>query len=49
VGEGVHELRWWTLDELASADTNFAPRRIVRFLRQLLEEGPPTTPIDVGV
>lgn len=49
VAEGVHELRWWTLDELASADTNFAPRRIVRFLRQLLEEGPPPTPIDVGV
>jgi 8-oxo-dGTP pyrophosphatase MutT (NUDIX family) len=47
--EGVHELRWWTLGELAGSDANFAPRRIVRFLRQLLEEGPPPTPIDVGV
>jgi ADP-ribose pyrophosphatase YjhB (NUDIX family) len=47
--EGVHELRWWTLGELAVSDANFAPRRIVRFLRELLEEGPPTTPIDVGV
>ncbi len=47
--EGVHELRWWTLDELAGSDANFAPTRIVRFLRQLLEEGPPATPIDVGV
>jgi 8-oxo-dGTP pyrophosphatase MutT (NUDIX family) len=47
--EGVHELRWWTLDELATSGANFAPRRIVRFLRELLEEGPPTTPIDVGV
>jgi 8-oxo-dGTP diphosphatase len=49
VDEGVHELRWWTLGELAESDANFAPRRIVRFLRQLLEEGPPATPIDVGV
>jgi ADP-ribose pyrophosphatase YjhB (NUDIX family) len=49
VEEGVHELRWWTLGELTVSGANFAPRRIVRFLRQLLEEGPPTTPIDVGV
>jgi 8-oxo-dGTP diphosphatase len=49
VQEGVHELRWWTLAELDAAGANFAPRRIVRFLRQLLEEGPPPTPIDVGV
>jgi len=49
VEEGVHELRWWTLGELAVSDANFAPRRIVRFLRQLLEEGPPPAPIDVGV
>jgi ADP-ribose pyrophosphatase YjhB (NUDIX family) len=47
--EGVHELRWWTLGELAESDANFAPRRIVRFLRQLLEEGAPAAPIDVGV
>ena len=49
VDEGIYELRWWTLDELESARANFAPRRIVRFLRQLLEEGPPPAPIDVGV
>jgi 8-oxo-dGTP diphosphatase len=47
--EGMYDLRWWTLDELAASDANFAPRRIVRFLRQLLEEGPPPVPIDVGV
>jgi ADP-ribose pyrophosphatase YjhB (NUDIX family) len=47
--EGVHELRWWTVGELAASDANFAPRRIVRFLRQLLDEGPPPAPIDVGV
>jgi 8-oxo-dGTP diphosphatase len=47
--EGVHELRWWTFGELEASGANFAPRRIVRFLRQLLEEGPPPAPIDVGV
>jgi 8-oxo-dGTP pyrophosphatase MutT (NUDIX family) len=49
VDEGVHELRWWTFGELETSGANFAPRRIVRFLRQLLEEGPPAAPIDVGV
>jgi ADP-ribose pyrophosphatase YjhB (NUDIX family) len=49
VDEGVHELRWWTLEELETSGTNFAPRRIVGFLRQLLEEGVPPAPIDVGV
>ena len=47
--EGVHELRWWTLDDLEGSDANFAPRRIVQFLRQLIEKGPPAAPIDVGV
>jgi 8-oxo-dGTP pyrophosphatase MutT (NUDIX family) len=47
--EGVHDVRWWTLDELAASDANFAPTRIVGFLRQLLEQGPPPAPIDVGV
>jgi 8-oxo-dGTP diphosphatase len=47
--EGVHELRWWTLGEVEVSNANFAPRRIFRFLRQLLEEGPPPAPIDVGV
>jgi len=47
--EGMHGLRWWTLEELGTSDANFAPTRIVRFLRELLEEGPPTAPIDVGV
>ena len=49
VEEGVHELRWWTLGEMTVSRANFAPRRIVRFLRQLLEEGPPPAPVDVGV
>lgn len=47
--EDVHELRWWTLDEVEASDALFYPTRLAHFLRQLLEAGPPAEPIDVGV
>jgi 8-oxo-dGTP pyrophosphatase MutT (NUDIX family) len=47
--EDVHELRWWTLAEVEASDALFYPTRLGRFLRQLLEEGPPDAPIDVGI
>lgn len=48
--EGVTALRWWTLDELdAATDVDFAPRRLPALLRELLRDGPPVEPIDVGV
>ncbi len=48
--EGVAETRWWTLDELeAAGDTVFAPRRLPALLRELLRDGPPAEPVDVGV
>jgi TDG/mug DNA glycosylase family protein len=51
--EAVAELRWWTLDELDVADadgaTVFAPRSLVPGLRELLRDGPPAEPFDVGV
>ena len=48
--EGVREVRWWTIDELEAAHgTLFAPRRLPALLRQLLEDGPPAAPLDVGV
>jgi 8-oxo-dGTP pyrophosphatase MutT (NUDIX family) len=47
--EDVHELRWWTLEELEASDAVFYPTRLAHFLRRLLEEGPPEEPIDVGV
>jgi len=47
--EYVLEIRWWTLAELEASDALFAPRRFPALLRQLLEEGPPQAPIDVGV
>ncbi len=42
--EGLHELRWWTLDELALATTLFAPRELVRVVRSIMEDGPPDDP-----
>lgn len=48
--ELVHELRWWTLDEVASASgVLFAPRRLAVLVRALLDDGPPATPLDTGV
>ena len=48
--EGVTELRWWTPGELeAATDVEFAPRRLPSLLRELLRDGPPSEPLDVGV
>ena len=49
-GEGVGEIRWWTLDELeAATDVLFAPRRLPTLLLELLGDGPEAEPLDVGV
>lgn len=48
--ELVHELRWWTLAEIAAAtDVLFAPRRLADLARAVLAEGPPATPVDTGI
>jgi ADP-ribose pyrophosphatase YjhB (NUDIX family) len=47
--EGLYEVRWWTLDEIESSDAVFYPTRLAKFLKQLLDNGPPPGPIDVGV
>jgi 8-oxo-dGTP pyrophosphatase MutT (NUDIX family) len=48
--EGVGAIDWWTPDELATAqNTIFAPRRLPALLRDLLRDGPPPEPIDVGI
>jgi TDG/mug DNA glycosylase family protein len=49
VAEGVHEVRWWTLAELEAAEETLVPKRLAEFLRQLLSEGPPARPVDVGI
>lgn len=50
--ERVHELRWWTSDELMAAGderVRFAPRRLPELVAALHTEGPPATPLDTGV
>ena len=48
-GDADEQWRWWSVDELAGSSEEFAPRRIADALRHLLEQGPPSEPIDVGV
>jgi double-stranded uracil-DNA glycosylase len=48
VAEGVHEHRWWTLKEIEASGERFAPRRLGHLLRNILEQGPPPKPLDVG-
>jgi 8-oxo-dGTP pyrophosphatase MutT (NUDIX family) len=47
--EFVHELRWWTLDEIAASDAHFVPNDLHLLLTTLLRDGPPSTSIDVSV
>lgn len=56
--EHVHEISWWTPDELwgvptgveiEPGETRFSPRRLATFVAHLLDGGPPPAPIDVGV
>ncbi len=50
--ERLHELRWWTIDEIEEAThsgTRFAPGRLGELLRALVAEGVRTAPVDTGV
>ena len=47
--EWVTDVRWWTIDEIAASDEAFAPTRLAPLLRELLRDGPPAEPVDVGV
>jgi 8-oxo-dGTP diphosphatase len=46
VAEGVHDVRWFTLDELDGVITG--PRRLRELIRDLLEHSPPAEPVDAG-
>ena len=45
--EYLHEIRWWTCDELASSEVRFAPVDLAHLVVDIVESGPPSTPIDV--
>jgi len=47
--EFVTAVCWWTLEELEAAEGEFAPRRFPLLARDLILNGPPALPIDVGV
>ena len=47
--EFVTAVRWWTQEELAASDELFAPRRLPELIAELLRDGPPAAPVDVGV
>lgn len=50
--ERVHELRWWTIEEVDAATaggTRFAPGRLGELLRSLRDDGVPGSPLDTGV
>ncbi len=50
--ERVHELRWWTPQDLAAGTADgvlFAPRRLPALVAGVIADGPPATPIDSGV
>ncbi|HEY7627436.1 MAG TPA: NUDIX domain-containing protein [Ilumatobacteraceae bacterium] len=47
--EFVHEIRWWSLPEIAASDAHFVPRELHTLVGALLRDGPPTEPVDVSV
>ena len=50
--EFVHEIKWWSVDEIADATGSkvlFMPRRLAHFTAEVLDHGPPNEPIDTGV
>ncbi len=47
--EYVFELRWWTIAQISASDERFAPGELGSLLRQLVDTGPPTAPVDVAI
>ena len=46
--EFVHDIRWWTLDEIEASTERFMPPGLGGHLRTLLRDGVPAEPIDVS-
>ena len=41
--------RWWTPEEIRACEDLFVPTRLGELLGDLLENGPPTEPVDTGI
>lgn len=46
--ERVHEMRWWTVAEIAAHPGRFSPTRLADHLTTLLRDGPPPSPLDTS-
>jgi ADP-ribose pyrophosphatase YjhB (NUDIX family) len=46
--EDIIEHRWWLLDELAATTEPLVPRALATLVRELLREGAPAEPVEVG-
>ena len=47
--EYVQDVRWWTIEEIERSLESFAPSRLAGLLRSLLEDGPPSETMNVGI
>ncbi len=47
--EDIIDHRWWSLDELAATTEPMVPRALAELVRDLLRDGPPVEPVEVGV
>ena len=45
--EYLHEIRWWSHDELVNSPVRFVPIDLARLVGDIVESGPPPSPIDV--
>jgi len=43
--EGVTEVRWWSVDELAVTDEIVKPENLVELVKQILDSGAPDEPV----
>ncbi len=41
--------RWWTVEEMEATSDNLTPLDLAARLRVLLTDGPPISPIEVGI
>jgi 8-oxo-dGTP pyrophosphatase MutT (NUDIX family) len=47
--ENVTDHRWWTLDELLATTAAFSPQEFPALFQQLLTDGPPDQPRELGL
>jgi hypothetical protein len=43
------QFRWWTPQEISASQDEFAPRLLAEYPEALILNGPPDSPIEVGI